>query len=134
MVRYSLGVLNLILLLLCCGCSTGDDNLAEVTGEVTYYGKPCLAEITFQPINEADDERPHPSLGFTDARGSFRLQYTLDQTGAIVGEHHVTIKVLPSTESQELQSFQDATRPLLQVELKRTVRKEGNHFRFLLCH
>ena len=73
-------------LLTCTGCGTPSDqpDLGTVTGRITYDGKPVANYIVnFQP--------PHgrPSVGSTDADGSYVLDYTLTTKGAKVDTHKV---------------------------------------------
>lgn len=72
------------------GCNdTGDrPNIADVTGVVTFDGKPLSgASITFnQPGFRS-------SIGNTNAEGRYELIYIRDVRGAVHGEHEVKIKV-----------------------------------------
>jgi len=68
------------------GCGDSGPERGEVTGTVTLDGQP-LAEATveFQPQEGA------PSYGETDAQGRYRLGYTPEKPGAVVGKHTVSI-------------------------------------------
>lgn len=70
------------------GCSDGGPKLVEVTGKVTVDGKPVPnAIVTFNPTAPGGSN----SLGKTDAQGLYRLEYSQDKQGALVGEHVVEI-------------------------------------------
>jgi hypothetical protein len=75
-----------IALALCLGC--GGEQGAQtvpVSGVVTYRGKPLAdVNVVFMPRSGP------PATGVTDAEGKFELT-TLDQTGAVVGTHQVTV-------------------------------------------
>lgn len=79
--------LSLALLLLICltlvGCGSGFGN---VSGQVTLDGKP-LKDIAVR----FEDEGGSATIARTDASGKYVLQYSMDQMGAPVGKHKVTI-------------------------------------------
>ena len=71
-----------------CGCSSDGLPLAEVSGTVTLDDKPVPnALVTFNPAAEGGSY----SLGKTDDQGNYRLEFTQDKSGALVGEHIVEI-------------------------------------------
>jgi hypothetical protein len=73
-------------LALCLGC--GNDQASKTApagGIVTLRGKPLAdVNVVFRPRSGA------PATGLTDSEGRFELT-TLDQAGAVVGAHQVTI-------------------------------------------
>lgn len=71
------------------GCSKRDLELGTVEGTVTLNQQP-LAEATvmFKP------QRGRPSLAETDAQGHYKLGYRLDEPGARLGPHTVSISTL----------------------------------------
>jgi len=86
------------------GCGSGLD-LAPVTGRVTMNGQPVTqGEITFLPENGP------PAIGSIAPDGTYRLA-TLQEDGALVGRHKVTImstkvsggSMAPATFEQELE-------------------------------
>ncbi len=85
-------VRNGLILGICCGIPLiagcgGDPNMGYVTGTVTLDGQPLeRATLYFQPTN---GERP--SMGYTDATGHYKLEYSTTKSGARVGEHEVRI-------------------------------------------
>jgi hypothetical protein len=75
-----------------CGCN-GD--IVPVSGTVTLDGEPLAgAVINFQPIRNSSAEPPTAtgSVGHTNAQGQYVLRLVdPDRSGALVGEHTVTI-------------------------------------------
>jgi hypothetical protein len=74
------------------GCGGGDElNVGEVEGVVTLDGKPLPnAVVTFTP------KAGGPSgVGKTDADGNYQL-LTVNDLGAVVGEHTVSIVCVPA--------------------------------------
>ncbi len=70
------------------GCGSDGPKLAEVTGKVTVDGKPVPnAIVTFNPTAPGGSN----SLGKTDSQGNYRLSFTQDKRGAMIGEHEVEI-------------------------------------------
>lgn len=80
------------------GCGPSGPTVYEVSGKVTYQGKPVPgATVTFQP------EQGRPSIGVTDDEGKYFLRYTKDVNGALPGSHKVfiTFDGRPSTPEAE---------------------------------
>lgn len=72
------------------GCADGPE-LANVTGKVTYNGKPVIgATIYFIPLDDGKQ-----SIGYTDDDGQYELQYTLQRSGALIGRHRISIQIFP---------------------------------------
>ncbi len=68
------------------GCGGEKSQFGYVEGTVTIDGKPILgAQVEFDPVNGS------PSYGVTDVKGHYRLQFTYDQPGALIGKHRVRI-------------------------------------------
>jgi len=68
------------------GCSDSGPELGTVAGTVLLDGQPVAdAEVVFEP------EEGSPSYGMTDAQGRYRLMYTPETAGAVVGQHTVRI-------------------------------------------
>jgi hypothetical protein len=87
-------VVALALLLVGSGCN--NSGLVEVSGRLTYHGKPVPStRVTFQP-----DDGSRRSTGVTDDDGNFRLRFSSQQTGAKLGPHTVTLKYDPSTDEE----------------------------------
>ncbi len=74
--------------------------LAEVTGTVTFDGKPLPKDsiVRFQPISGEPNQNLNlaTSFGFTDEKGMYRLTYlVIDEkriSGAVLGKHMVVIQ------------------------------------------
>ncbi len=66
------------------GC--GGPQFGNVSGIVTLDGKP-LADISVR----FEDEGGSAAIARTDKSGRYELRYTVDQVGAPVGKHKVTI-------------------------------------------
>lgn len=70
------------------GCGPSGPKLVDVTGTVTLDGKPVpSAIVTFNP----DFPGGSNSLAKTDANGKYRLEFSQDRKGALVGKHLVEI-------------------------------------------
>jgi len=79
-------ILFLVPVLFLAGCGDSGPERGEVTGTVTLDGRPLAeATVVFQPAQGS------PSYGETDSQGRYRLGYTADKPGAVVGKHRVSI-------------------------------------------
>lgn len=68
-----------------CGSSVGPE-LGTVTGRVLQNGRPVEnARVVFWLGHG------RPSEGLTDSNGRYKLRYTVNQDGALIGEHQVRI-------------------------------------------
>ena len=84
----------LLALLSVYGCGGG--NIAPVTGTVKLDGQPLEgANVTFWPMDAKTDR---PSGGVTDSSGQYRLMYTADEPGALIGQQKVEISTAVSSE------------------------------------
>jgi hypothetical protein len=91
--RFLGPVVALALIVAASGCGGG---LAQVTGRITYKGKPVPStQVTFQP---ADGSRP--SKGLTDDDGKFMLKYSRTEPGATRGPHKVFLSYVVSNEEE----------------------------------
>lgn len=78
------------------GCSKQEFELAQVTGLVTYDGRPLpRANVVFQPKGGVGTT----SIGFTNDQGRYELRFSRREKGAIVGGHEVAINVWPTEEN-----------------------------------
>jgi hypothetical protein len=78
-----------------CGSAQG---LQRVTGKVTLDGKPLEgAAVEFQPTAQGGS----PSYGVTDAGGAFKLMFTIDKEGAMLGDHTVRISKTEGAKATE---------------------------------
>jgi hypothetical protein len=125
--------LTLILLsLFVAGCGTGND-LAKVVGKVTLNGQPLEdATVEFQPTASGGS----PSSGVTDAKGRYELMYTFSRSGAMPGEHVVSIRTAGTyfdDQGNELERPERVpARYNDQTDLKRTVQPGRNTIDFRL--
>lgn len=119
----------LLSLILCGGCG-GGPNTAEVAGTITIDGKPVPeVQVTFQPVDGS-----RASVGVTDATGRYRLDYSPSASGALIGEHRVTITAADqeleadeiSTDSTMLEGPSNPANEYRGVEKKVTVESGSN--------
>lgn len=76
------------------GCGRGGPALGGVEGTVTLDGTPVEgATVTFSPV-----EGGRSATAITDSAGHYRLEFTADQMGAIVGKHKVSISTFEEGE------------------------------------
>lgn len=70
----------------CGGSQAGMPPLGQVNGRITLDDQPLDgAEVIFQPADG------RPSVGKSDSSGHYKMAYTMDVNGAMVGAHKVTI-------------------------------------------
>jgi hypothetical protein len=86
--RISLRLFLVIISACLAGC--GSAKFGHVTGQVTLDGKP-LPGIALR----FEDEGGSATIAKTDKQGNYVLQYTVQQLGAPVGRHKVTIFTPP---------------------------------------
>jgi hypothetical protein len=94
-------------LVLCCGiglfagCGDGGPALGKVTGKITLDGKAAPGIlVTFVPESGGS-----PSYGVTELDGQYKLMFTDDKDGAIVGKHKVTLEVQKRPSKDEIEDF-----------------------------
>ncbi len=80
------------------GCGGADRyQTVPVSGVVTCQGKPVAnGAVSFTPLPEEGRDEGKPgrmALGITDAEGRFRLTTYVENDGAIVGRHSVSVDV-----------------------------------------
>lgn len=79
------------------GCGEAGPTVVPVTGIVLHKGQPVPnLHLNFLP------ETGRPSWGATDAAGRFKLNYTTDEDGAVIGKHKVFVQYKPSTMQAEM--------------------------------
>ncbi len=131
--RKSLSLLLMLWVGLLVGCGSAD--MGSVTGTVTLDGKPLAkALLRFEPVN---GERA--SMGETDDNGEYKLEYSLQKSGARVGEHKVTITTAaepyPDPDSGEYLPARPELLPKkynIDSELRKTVKGGRNTINFEL--
>jgi hypothetical protein len=75
-----------VLSVVCTLLGCGGPQFGNVSGQVTLDGKP-LPDIAVR----FEDEGGSATIARTDKSGHYELRYTVDQPGAPVGKHKVTI-------------------------------------------
>lgn len=69
------------------GCGQSGPKLATVSGIVKVNGEPTpFVMVEFQP-----EENGSPSIGYTDGDGRYKLQFSRDRWGAMLGKHVVRL-------------------------------------------
>lgn len=123
-----------LLLFACCGCgrTTAEATLADVSGRVTFNGRPVMAEVSFQPAG--DETRGRPSRATSADDGRFTLQYSADAEGAVVGTHDVTITIAAVGDSANPAPGMGMQQAVKTARLVRVVRPGTNHFHFALTY
>ncbi len=107
------------------GCGRGDaPELGKVTGVVTLDGQPLPeAQVDFLPA------AGRPSSAETAQDGSYRLQYSADLDGALVGPH--TVKIHTAVDGRvDRQKELVPPRYHAQTELTAEVKAGSNTFNF----
>lgn len=85
---HRITVLMVFVVAFMAGCGDGGPHLVAVKGKVTLDGKPVpSAIVTFNPTGPGGSN----SLGKTDIDGNYRLEFSQDKQGALVGEYAVEI-------------------------------------------
>lgn len=117
-----------------CGGSSEGPELGQVSGTVTLDGQPLEgAEIQFQPAED------RPSRGQTDSSGFYRLSFTGNRMGAVLGDHTVMITTVRAASGGEGDQPAVAARKELlparyhdKTELVKTVAAGSNTIDFAL--
>ncbi|RCS54054.1 carboxypeptidase regulatory-like domain-containing protein [Bremerella cremea] len=82
------------------GCGESGPSLGKVTGKVTLDGKPLPnAIVSFVP----EDGR-RSSSAMTNEEGVYNLAY-IDQAGAVIGKHKVSITSTPEVQTQTMEDI-----------------------------
>ena len=97
---------SLILVLFLTGCGGDGPERGRVKGKVTLNGTPLEnADIEFQP------QEGSPSYGMTDHKGRYKLMYTRDKEGAMIGDH--TVRITTSTTDTDVRGNEVAVPQLV---------------------
>ena len=98
--RISITHAGLLLIVLFCGC--GGTQTEPVSGVVTLDGEPLSGvRVVFHPI-EGDRKN---SIGTTDKMGAYSLDYTIRDTGALVGQYKVLLSKSVMTDKGEVETL-----------------------------
>lgn len=87
-------VLFLIATCMLSGCSENDVEMAQVTGQITYNGKPVSGLfVTFHPLRRSGEINAptRQAMGETDSEGRYSLSTKTPGDGAAVGKHRVVL-------------------------------------------
>lgn len=104
------------------GCSSDGPELTDVTGKITLDGQPVAGcQVTFVP-----DGGGSPSYAQTDAKGEYRLMFTRNKYGAMLGRHNVSLETrkLSAAEKEELRAAGEEV-PADSVSIPKKYREDG---------
>lgn len=90
--------LSIACLMFVSGCGSSGPQLGTVSGTVTLDGKPVPGALVTFISKEPDGTS---SYGKTDSNGKYRLEFTTESSGAMVGAHDVTIVTTRVSKSDE---------------------------------
>ena len=96
------------------GCAREESlALAPVSGTVTLDGQPLAdATVHFEPQQSQAGSQAPSSFGKTDERGQYHLEIvTTGETGAMIGQHRVTVTVASDEEVADAGDAGDAAAP-----------------------
>jgi hypothetical protein len=98
-VRYSIvGQFALIVMVACfAGCGPSGPEIASVSGTVTLDGKPLPEAFVY--FRHADGGRISESS--TNDKGEYKLNYSLEESGAMVGPNTVRISTFIETVKED---------------------------------
>ncbi|QDT63052.1 hypothetical protein [Calycomorphotria hydatis] len=94
------------------GCQSSDQPpLSKVSGVVTLDGKPLDGvAIQFSPVGGG-----RPSIGMTDANGSYELTYVRDEMGALHGEHLVKLSKIVAKPGATKEQLETGEYPTMEI-------------------
>jgi hypothetical protein len=97
--KYGTRFTALFLVVAFVGCGDSGPTIVPVTGILTYKGHPVTnTYVFFMPA----DGSGRPSQGPTDAEGRFKLSYTNEKDGVLVGRHKVWVgRPRPTTPAEQ---------------------------------
>lgn len=100
-------LLALILTAILTGCGDEEPGLVDVSGVVTWEGRPVASgNIIFVPesgaASDPDSKGPHVATSFLDADGSFQMTTFKLHDGVIPGKYRVGIDTSPPAPVEDL--------------------------------
>lgn len=105
-----------------CSCFGGGIKpvkVHRVSGIVTVKEVPAPGIVVHFVPNPG-----RPSIGVTDAKGQFEMQYQSDRAGVLPGEHKVWVEYKPSSPAEEMK-IRAGNSPL-SAEIQEALKKYGN--------
>lgn len=110
------------------GCGKSDIPLAHVEGTILLNGQPLAnAIVEFQP--EGPVGKVRPSVGETGPDGKYKLRFSRDRWGAVVGNHKVLITTYSPSGDGRFKERVPATYNSA-TTLQRTVERQSNWLDF----
>ncbi len=103
-------VVSLLFCVVLTGCPGGTDypDLGTVSGTVTIDGKPTEnIVVQFVPVAGG-----RTSVGVTDSRGYYELEYAADAKGAAVGKHQVALAAQSASSSDDQVDLSGSDSPI----------------------
>lgn len=89
-----------------CGGPSDQPQLGQVTGTITFNGKPLSGvAVVFQPVSG------RPARGMTDSEGKYELNYIRQTKGTKVGLNRVEIAPSEDGEGEESESTDEQSQP-----------------------
>ena len=86
----------LLLAMAAAGCGGAGVTLGDVEGVVMLDGQP-LANATVEFVPDTSVKNVRPSVGETGPDGKYKLRFTRERTGAVVGKHKILITTFSPT-------------------------------------
>ncbi len=110
------------------GCGKSEVPLAHVEGTILLDGQPLAnAIVEFQP--EGPVGKVRPSIGETGPDGKYKLRFSRDRWGAVVGNHKVLITTFSPSGDGKFKERVPATYNSA-TTLRRTVERQSNWLDF----
>ncbi len=108
--KYGTRCAALFLVVAFVGCGDSGPTIVPVTGTLTYKGHPVANTYIFFMLADGSGR---PSQGPTDADGRFKLSYTNEKDGVVVGKHKVWIgRPRPTTRAEQEAAMMGKKLPL----------------------
>jgi hypothetical protein len=93
------------------GCGPSGPTIVKIEGTVTRNGQPLSGfEVHFDP------EHGRPSVGKTDERGHYVLDYTPQIKGAVAGKHKVYVWYFPTDPKNRIAQEEGKWKPPADIQ------------------